>query len=211
MRATDATIRLRIEDVLRIRLDGAEGWDARRYVAEQEQANDGAGEPPWCIPEGGKPLSERQIRNYVRAADKLIDESCRKSRRRLLRRHLAQRRALYARAVSQGDIRAALAVLDSEAKLEGLLDDEVSRQIEELKRRVARLTGGDNGDGGGGAGGVAGTQPGAGPAGGGPAGNPAAGPAEGGPGGDLHGREDDAGPLADLVAPQPLFPDAAAL
>src|SRR5262245_28457183 len=107
MRATNPTIRLRIEDVLRVRLDGAEGWDVRRYIAEMEQA----GTPPWTIPEGGKPLSERQIRNYVAAADKLIDASCRQSRKKLLRRHLAQRRALYARAVSSGQLNVALAVL----------------------------------------------------------------------------------------------------
>jgi hypothetical protein len=113
MRATDPIIRQRIEDVLRVRLAGAEGWDVRRYVAEME----GKGEAPWAIPEGGKPLSERQIRNYVAAADKLIGESCRQSRKKLLRRHLAQRRNLYARAVNKGDERTALAVLRDEAEL----------------------------------------------------------------------------------------------
>ena len=34
-----------------------------------------------------------------------------------MRRHLAQRRNLYAKAVSAGDVRTALAVLDSEAKM----------------------------------------------------------------------------------------------
>jgi predicted phage terminase large subunit-like protein len=116
MRATEPIIRQRVEDVLRIRLDGAEGWDVRRYVAEQEAA----GAPPWTIPEGGKPLSERQIRYYVAAADKLMDESCRQSRRKRLRRHLAQRRALFARAVNKGDERTALAVLRDEAELLGL-------------------------------------------------------------------------------------------
>src|SRR5262245_12864078 len=116
MRATDPIIRLRIEDVLRIRLDGAEGWDVRRYVAEMEAA----GTPPWAVPEGGKPLSERQIRRYVEAADRLIDESCRTSRKKALRRHLAQRRSLYARALNKGDERTALAVLADLAALEGL-------------------------------------------------------------------------------------------
>jgi hypothetical protein len=116
MRATDPIIRQRIEDVLRIRLDGAEGWDVRRYVAKQEAV----GAAPWTVPEGGKPLSERQKRNYVTAADKLIDESCRQSRKKLLRRHLAQRRNLYARAVNKGDERTALAVLRDLAELQGL-------------------------------------------------------------------------------------------
>jgi hypothetical protein len=135
MRATNPILRQRIEDVLRIRLDGAEGWDVRRYVAEQEAA----GEPPWTIPEGGKPLSERQIRNYVAAADRLMDESCRQSRKKVLRRHLAQRRALYARALNKGDERTALAVLRDLAELQGLYGDETARQLEELRRELADL------------------------------------------------------------------------
>jgi len=116
MRATDPIIQQRNEDVLRIRLDGAEGWDVRRYVAEMEAA----GTAPWTIAEGGKPLSERQIRYYVAAADKLIAESCRQSRKKLLRRHQAQRRNLYARCVNKGDERSALAVLRDLADLQGL-------------------------------------------------------------------------------------------
>jgi hypothetical protein len=115
MKATNPIVQARVEDVLRIRLDGAEGWDVRRYVAEKEAA----GEAPWTIAEGSKPLSERQIRNYVTAADKLIDESCRKERKKRLRRHLAQRRSLYARSVNKGDERTALAVLRDLAELEG--------------------------------------------------------------------------------------------
>jgi hypothetical protein len=41
----------------------------------------------------------------------LIAESCRTSRKKLLRNHLAQRRKLFARAVAAGDFKAALAVL----------------------------------------------------------------------------------------------------
>jgi hypothetical protein len=143
MRATDPIIRQRVEDVLRIRLDGAEGWDVRRYVAEQEAA----GAAPWTVPEGGKPLSERQIRNYVAAADRLIDESCRQSRKKLLRRHQAQRRNLYARAVNKGDERTALAVLRDLAELQGLYGDELTRQMEDLRRRVENLQGANDGDG----------------------------------------------------------------
>jgi hypothetical protein len=115
-RATSATLQQRIQAVLQIRLDGAEGWDVRQFVAEKEAA----GEVPWTIPEGGKPLSERQIRRYVEQADDLIAESCRTSRKQLIRRHLAQRRSLYARAVQAGDIRTALAVLNSLAELQNL-------------------------------------------------------------------------------------------
>ena len=110
---TKAQVQLRTEEILRIRLDGAEAWDVREYVHEKEK------EPgsPWELVEAGKPLSDSQLWRYIAKADALIAESCRASRKKLLRRHLAQRRNLYAKAVSQGDLRAALAAADSEAKL----------------------------------------------------------------------------------------------
>jgi len=131
-----AIVRQRTEEVLRILLDGAESpWDTCAYVREKEAEAGSA----WEVPEGGKPLSESQIRRYVSKANALIDESCRARRKKLLRRHLAQRRNLYAKAVSQGDIRAALACLDSEAKLTGLFEDEVTRQLDQLHKQIAEL------------------------------------------------------------------------
>lgn len=113
---TKATIARRVEEVLRIRLDGAEFWDVREYAREKE-AEEGSA---WHLAEGEKPLSDGQLRRYVSRVDRMIAESCRASRRKLLRRHLAQRRNLYAKAVAQGDIRVALSVLADEAKLLGL-------------------------------------------------------------------------------------------
>jgi hypothetical protein len=113
MKATKAQAKSRVEEILRIRLDGAEIWDVREYVREKER-EEGS---PWHLAEGQKPLSDSQLWRYMAAADKLIAESCRASRKKLLRRHLAQRRNLYAKAVSQGDVRAALAVLRDEAEL----------------------------------------------------------------------------------------------
>lgn len=112
-KATPAIVEQRVQSVLQIRLDGAEGWDVRQYVAQQEEA----GVQPWKVGPGGKSLSERAIREYVTRADALIAESCRVSRQEQIRRHKAQRRSLYARAVQSGDIRTALAVLDSLATL----------------------------------------------------------------------------------------------
>jgi hypothetical protein len=115
--ASAAVVRQRVEEILRILLDGAESpWDTCAFVREQE-AEEGS---VWHVPEGGKPLSDSQIRRYVAKANRIIAESCRASRKKLLRRHLAQRRNLYAKAVSQGDIRTALAVLADEGKLLGL-------------------------------------------------------------------------------------------
>jgi hypothetical protein len=116
MKTTKATLRQRVEEILTIRLAGAQFIDVRQYVAEKEAA----AEPPWTVPEGGRPLSDRSLWRYIQRTDKLIAESCREGRKRRLNRHLAQRRHLFGLAVNQGDIRAALAVLDSEAKLHGL-------------------------------------------------------------------------------------------
>jgi hypothetical protein len=115
-KATRATVVQRVEEVLRIRLDGAEFWDVREYAREKEK-EEGS---PWFLPDGGKPLSDGQLWRYIGRADRLIAESCRASRKKLLRRHLAQRRNLHAKAVLAGDIRAALACLQDEARLQGL-------------------------------------------------------------------------------------------
>jgi hypothetical protein len=114
--ASKATKAQRVHDVLRIRLDGAEAWDILQYIAEKQAA----GEAPWTVEEGTAPLKERQIRNYVRAADRAIAESCWQQTKKLFRIHLAQRRNLYARAVQAGDIRTALSVLMDLATLQDL-------------------------------------------------------------------------------------------
>ena len=111
--ATKAVTARRVEEILRIRLDGAEFWDVREYAREMEQT---AGSI-WELAPDAKPLSDGQLRRYVARADKLVVESCRAHRKKLIRKHAAQRRNLYAKAVSAGDFRAALAALDSEAKL----------------------------------------------------------------------------------------------
>jgi hypothetical protein len=113
MKASKATVQARVEDVLRIRLDGAEFWQVREYAREQRQV---AG----SVWESERPLSDGQLWRYIARSDKLIAESCRASRKRLLRRHLAQRRNLYARAVAAGDVRTALACARDEADLQGL-------------------------------------------------------------------------------------------
>jgi hypothetical protein len=116
MKATKAQVTARVEEILRIRLDGAEAWAIREYVREKQQ-EEGS---PWQLRPEEKPLSDSQLRRYQQRADALIAESCREGRKKALRRHLAQRRALYARAVNAGDLRAALAVLRDEAELRGL-------------------------------------------------------------------------------------------
>jgi hypothetical protein len=119
MKATQpnkATLDARVEEVLRVRLEGAAFWDVRNYVAEKEAA----GEAPWTVPEGGKPVSVRTLWRYIAAGDRLIREDHRASRKRLLRLHKAQRRDIYAKAVAAGDYKAALSVLRDLGELEGL-------------------------------------------------------------------------------------------
>jgi hypothetical protein len=122
MKATKAIVQLRVDEILAIRLDGAEFWDVREYAREKEQ-EDGS---PWKLDEGQKPLCDGQLWRYIARADKMIGESCRASRKKLLRRHLAQRRSLYAKSVSSGDFRAALACLRDEAELQGLYDPQAA-------------------------------------------------------------------------------------
>jgi hypothetical protein len=67
-----------------------------------------------------------------------MTEECRADREKLLGRHLAQRRNLYAKAVLAGDLRAALAAADSEAKLLNLFP--ATRLEHEHKGEVLILT-----------------------------------------------------------------------
>ena len=109
---------------------------AREYVREQEQQADTV----WTLAEGEKPLtSDKTLWRYLSLANKQIAESCRTSSKRLLQRHQAQRRHLYAKANSAGDYRTALACLDSEAKLQGLFEDEIVRQMDAMQKQIEEL------------------------------------------------------------------------
>ena len=110
IRPKKAVVNARVEEVLRIRLDGAEFIDIREYIISQQQTVGSR----W---ESAQPLSDSQVRRYQLAADKLIAQTCHSSRKRLLRLHLARRRNLYAKAVSMGDLRVALSCLQDEAAL----------------------------------------------------------------------------------------------
>jgi hypothetical protein len=114
--ATALRTQRRVDELLRIRLDGAEFWDVREYVREKEN-EEGS---PWELAEGASPLSDSQIWRLIAKADDAIQASHSRSRRRLVRHHLAQRRNLYAKALLAGDVRTALACKRDEAELLGL-------------------------------------------------------------------------------------------
>ena len=115
--ATDLQVQQRIAELLRIRLDGAEIWDICEYVREKVETRDQAGQhigdPVW----GKQPLSESQLYRYLERVKVMVAESCKQERKDLIDEHLAKRRNLYAKAVQQGDVRAALAVARDEAEL----------------------------------------------------------------------------------------------
>jgi hypothetical protein len=102
-RSTEAEVAARVEEVLHCRLNGAEFHDLQALAREKD----------WNV-------GDRQLWRYVEAADKLIEEWFEKDRGKLFRRHVFQRRALYARALQDGDYRTGLAILKDEAAFHGL-------------------------------------------------------------------------------------------
>jgi hypothetical protein len=148
-RPTKAQVEQRVVEVLTIRLAGAQFWDVKELIRERESALVNEGEPPnpWQLAEGQKPLSDGQIWRYIRKADDAIVSSVRASRKKLLRLARARREYLYGLAVNQGDIRTALAVEDSKAKLCGLFDADLLIQLEELRKQLAQLKAERHGDG----------------------------------------------------------------
>jgi hypothetical protein len=96
--------------------DGGERHDWCEYVHEENTKPDSI----WWV--GGRRLSESQIYRYSQKAWKLIAETTRGSRKRLLKRHLAQRKNLVAKSIAAGDLRTALAAMESEARLLGLFE-----------------------------------------------------------------------------------------
>ena len=129
-KSDNAEVLKRVEEVLRVRLDGAQFHDIVQYGSEK-----------------GWGVTDRQLRKYVARADALLVERQDRSRKQVIARHLAQRMALYARAVNAADYRTALAILDSDAKLRGLYPEKELKElaklaaaqgtrIEELERRL---------------------------------------------------------------------------
>jgi hypothetical protein len=105
-KADQALVQSRVDEILRIRLDGASRTDILQYVAEKR----------WEI-------SERQVDNYIQKTTEILRAQAKGARKGLLALHIGRREALYARAVNAGDYGRALAVLESLAKLQGLVTE----------------------------------------------------------------------------------------
>jgi hypothetical protein len=195
MRSTKAELAKRVNEVLKLRLGGAEFPDLREHADAPEQA--------WGV-------SDTQLRRYIAAADKLCRDYFDARADHLLARHLLQRRQLYAHCVGAGDFRTALAVLKDEAELEalyppkkvaptdpsgqqeyagGMTDADRLAALNNLHARVGQGAGSP----------PAGEQAGPG------------GPVLGGPGAAAGGGGDAAGPVAGGPAAAPRAADAAPL
>lgn len=108
-KADNTTIAVRVEEVLAIRLDGAQFHDIVQYASKK-----------------GWGVCERQLRRYIERADELLTTRHEKDRDKLLTFHHAARMALYARCVNAADYGNARATLADEAKLRGLYPAEKS-------------------------------------------------------------------------------------
>jgi hypothetical protein len=102
-RATDAEIAVRVQEVLNCRLSGAAFHDLQALAVEK-----------------GWKVGNRQLWHYVQLADEQMEQHFEEGRARLFRRHVLQRRRLYAMALQDGDKRTALAILKDEGDLLGL-------------------------------------------------------------------------------------------
>ncbi len=113
-----AEVQQRVEQVLPLMLDGKTFAEIVQFAADS-----------------GWNVGERQLRNYVFKANCVLSATLETNRRILLARHIAMREVLYGRAVEEKDIRAALAVLDSLAKVQGL-DEHVFNSLRVRAERV---------------------------------------------------------------------------
>lgn len=124
----------RVQQVLAIRLDGAQLHDLIEFAAQQV--------PPWNV-------SERQLARYLEAADDLLAKRMERKRGRLIGLHVSRRESLYARAINSADYRTALAVLSDLAKLQNLYASDkdfkelvkiATTQAERLRELEVRLS-----------------------------------------------------------------------
>jgi hypothetical protein len=106
-KTTRAEVALRVDAILRIKLDGAQYHDILDYAREQ-----------------GWDVCTRTLHRYCRQADALLAARLEKDRDRLFAKALAQREALFARAVNAGDFSTAARILADRDKLLNLYPQE---------------------------------------------------------------------------------------
>lgn len=102
-KADKMTVLQRVNEILAIRLQGGEFPEILQFASEKQ----------WGV-------CERQLRNYIAKSDELLAQTLEQDRVRLFNRHVASRRALYARCMAINDYSNARQVLKDEAELLGL-------------------------------------------------------------------------------------------
>ena len=95
----------RINDITRLLVAGGEQAEVKQLATEQN----------WGV-------TSRQIKRYINLAYRRMAKLSAREKEQLRGRHLAQRRALYARCVKNNDLRGALAAVKDEANLQGLYE-----------------------------------------------------------------------------------------
>jgi hypothetical protein len=112
-------IRARTDELLSIRLDGASTTQIIQYVREKEKS----GEFPWKVGDDGKPVSERMIYRLLNRGDLVLEKHFEANRAKLMRKAIAQRDNVVARALAAGDNATALRAMDSRDRRYGLFPD----------------------------------------------------------------------------------------
>lgn len=114
--APDIVVAARIDEFIKLILDGARMWDLREYVRhfEKDKASN------WTLKEGFEPLSDKMIREYKSRAERVIRAASEKDREKLIDMGLAKRLNVYSAAAKAGDWRTALAAQRDHDELLGL-------------------------------------------------------------------------------------------
>ncbi len=120
----------RVTEISRIRLEGAKFADVLEYVRETEQNPESCwyeepGEEPL------EPLGDSTIWRYISLADDAIEAETVSSRKKLFKKHLAQREHLYSKATLAGDIRTSLSILKDIDELLALYPSQRKKKVNE--------------------------------------------------------------------------------
>lgn len=105
-KATAGQVAKRTHEVKLLILSGAARYEIIRYASENR----------WR-------LTDRQIDTYIARASDMIHQELEPENKQALELSLSRHRMLFSRALEQGDVRTALAVLASEARLRRLIGD----------------------------------------------------------------------------------------